>query len=573
MSKTQFIRHFFAVSILLVTVFNVHSQVTIGSVKPPEDFSLLEIVGTKGGLRLPQLTTDQRDALSLNGKDLSKGLTIFNTSTSCVEIWNGDTWLSLCASNSVGDMAINPFPVPATPSEGGSTVEITITPDSECTQTGNFKISIVNGEGASILDDNTSAGTFKVSWTENMSSEPRSAIVRVTDPCGNRKDFTFTQQGVSDMTSNPSPLPIVIGEGGTTEEITIIPDTKCTTTGNFDFNLISGEGATVVNANTANGTFKMQWTPNPNYSTRTAVVRVTDPCGNMKNFVFTQASKPLAMNVTIDGNHRIPLSGTVNLTASIYPATADQAVTWSIETLSAAGMGSVDANGKVSWNTTKYGYITVKATARDGSGVFGTFVVSNCGANLDNGNWLAFMCHNIGVTNEALDPFTPAQAIHGGKYMWGLKAVGCDMQTDQTKFSITDWDKLGTVPTDSDFWNMVTSNPCPNDNWRVPTLDEWDQLLKPENNTITYLPADAWPSGSSNFNHGMNIGSYLFLPAGGSRGPTGALFSRGAEGKYWSSETPGAGNYYCHHLTFKLNAPKTDIYTGASGLSIRCVAK
>ena len=81
------------------------AQVTIGSQTEPHDFSILELSTDKlkGGLRLPQLKTDQRDDISdeWSAKDPSKleGLCIYNTDNKCLEYWGGvdKGWVSMCA--------------------------------------------------------------------------------------------------------------------------------------------------------------------------------------------------------------------------------------------------------------------------------------------------------------------------------------------------------------------------------------------------------------------------------------------------------------------------------------------
>ena len=104
--------------IFLTFVINqyVSGQATVGDLTKPHDFSILELTTNKvkGGLRLPQLTTDQRDALFATTNpdpspaqqlrstmdepdmELAYGLTIFNIDINCVEIWNGTKWISLC---------------------------------------------------------------------------------------------------------------------------------------------------------------------------------------------------------------------------------------------------------------------------------------------------------------------------------------------------------------------------------------------------------------------------------------------------------------------------------------------
>ncbi|WP_343696792.1 hypothetical protein [Flavobacterium sp.] len=79
---------------------NMHAQMTIGGKKEPEAFSVLELLN-KGGLRLPQMSTAERDAFAVQGNDKGSGLTIYNKTTGCVEYWNKTRWVSLCDDTSV----------------------------------------------------------------------------------------------------------------------------------------------------------------------------------------------------------------------------------------------------------------------------------------------------------------------------------------------------------------------------------------------------------------------------------------------------------------------------------------
>ena len=88
-------------ALVLFTGTGLRAQVTIGDDKAPETFSALEIIsnGDKG-LRLPQMTTAERNALTATfgnpANSEAQGLQIFNKSTGCVDTWNGNEWLSLC---------------------------------------------------------------------------------------------------------------------------------------------------------------------------------------------------------------------------------------------------------------------------------------------------------------------------------------------------------------------------------------------------------------------------------------------------------------------------------------------
>jgi hypothetical protein len=81
----------------------VRAQVTIGDSTAPQTFSVLELISNqKTGLRMPQLTTAQRNTMTetpefvSNMDNLAKGLTIYNTTNDCLEFWNGTKWISRC---------------------------------------------------------------------------------------------------------------------------------------------------------------------------------------------------------------------------------------------------------------------------------------------------------------------------------------------------------------------------------------------------------------------------------------------------------------------------------------------
>ena len=99
---------------LLLLVFltgttSAFAQVAIGSQDNPQNFSILELISdtaNPGGLRLPQMTDAQRDAMTAtadfqnekSGKAM--GLTIYNTTIDCVEFWDGTEWVARCEGNS-----------------------------------------------------------------------------------------------------------------------------------------------------------------------------------------------------------------------------------------------------------------------------------------------------------------------------------------------------------------------------------------------------------------------------------------------------------------------------------------
>jgi hypothetical protein len=77
--------------------------VTIGEIKDPEAYSILELVSNgQGGLRMPQLNTEERNDLTteaFESAELAQGLAIFNTDTKCLEFWNGTKWITISQAN------------------------------------------------------------------------------------------------------------------------------------------------------------------------------------------------------------------------------------------------------------------------------------------------------------------------------------------------------------------------------------------------------------------------------------------------------------------------------------------
>lgn len=203
-------KNLFSLWLFLLAVFftsNSSAQVTLGNTngisKTAEAYSALEVISNgKGGLRLPQLTTAQRNTLALAAisdpvkKGLSNGLSIYNTTTNCVEYWNSNRWISLCEGTS--QTTISPQPCTNVAADGTGCDQTFTVADPDCPN-GPFAMAIVAGNEYAMLSDvNANAGTFKVNFNQNDSVTPHSVLVRVTNSCTNQyKDFIFMQNGVT----------------------------------------------------------------------------------------------------------------------------------------------------------------------------------------------------------------------------------------------------------------------------------------------------------------------------------------------------------------------------------------
>ncbi|NDV47925.1 hypothetical protein D0T49_12810 [Paludibacter sp. 221] len=150
-------------------IFSATAQVTIGADKAPETFSALEVVSTTGGLRLPQLTTDQRNKLSVSGKDLAKGLTIYNITTNCTDTWNGTAWISNCGSNVAPQITAQPRAFNWAETKNATAL------------TG------IGGESATISVTATGIAPLTYQWYE-VTANTNAAPIAVTDGTGGDSD-------------------------------------------------------------------------------------------------------------------------------------------------------------------------------------------------------------------------------------------------------------------------------------------------------------------------------------------------------------------------------------------------
>ena len=78
--------------------FTSIAQVGIG-ITTPDASAALDITSTTAGLLPPRMTTVERDLI--NSGAPAEGLTIYNTDTKCLELYNGTDWISVCSGSVV----------------------------------------------------------------------------------------------------------------------------------------------------------------------------------------------------------------------------------------------------------------------------------------------------------------------------------------------------------------------------------------------------------------------------------------------------------------------------------------
>ena len=80
--------------LLIIFSFSAFAQNVGVGTNTPQASAILDVSSTEKGFLPPRMTTAQRNAIA----NKVAGLLIYNTITSCVEMYNGANWISLCSS-------------------------------------------------------------------------------------------------------------------------------------------------------------------------------------------------------------------------------------------------------------------------------------------------------------------------------------------------------------------------------------------------------------------------------------------------------------------------------------------
>ena len=195
-----------------------------------------------------------------------------------------------------------------------------------------------------------------------------------------------------------------------------------------------------------------------------------------------------------------------------------------------------------------------------------------CGAFVSATVFKVFMCHNLGADTSA-DPNVPVQAIHGNYYQWGRSAVVANASA--TSGGISGWN---ITDASNGAWadgNKTANDPCPL-GFRVPTFLQWNYIATSP--TVNFISrTGTWTASATNFGSAIHFGATagaksLTLPAPGFRhDTTGALFSRGSYGFYWSSTE--SGSYGTKLSFYETGVIADDGSYRTYGFSVRCVSE
>jgi uncharacterized protein (TIGR02145 family) len=565
--------------IALMSGATLNAQVTIGKDKSPETFSVLELFsnGTRG-MRLPQLTTTQRDVLMQTQSfidektDKARGLTIFNTTTGCVETWNGNTWISACMDC------------------GGVTFPAL---DSSYALCSNATIS-----------DLTAAIGDNVSWYDEFTNGNKYA----DNTALTSGETYYAELGVGNCKS-AARTPVIATLGNYCSALTVSaykifsPVSVMYTYQYQDLTLYKG----VSDGGDANS-FKWYVKRKGDSSNGTAITDATSAtyrvpsnyCSSNDTLVFTceytnPASTPqIATSTEIEFIHLNPANKFIDINGvDYYWAELDVPTsntlpnycnsTGKLKVL-ATNLGTETANAAdfgdfYQWGRISDGHQTI------GWSYTGTISCTVAFDAATNANQIAKTTGTITYDSnpdDAIEGGTPFMQItdndHKNKFVFGADTWRASGSADRYIWATSAYAK-------------TANDPCPF-GWHVPTIYEWDALATGSSPATVYVSGTSYPTTynswrypSAGFGGNTHVGgvvvtqgndpdgtSRLFLPVVGYRGSSdGKLYDTGSVGFYCSS-TYGNSNY-----TYFLHFTSGSISDGASfkayGFSVRCVAE
>ena len=534
----------------LMTTMNVQAQVTIGDETNPRSYSLLELVTTQkqGGLRLPMLSTTDRDALKITADSTAaNGLLIYNTDIHCLEFWTIDHWSDMCENTpsivftgtggnprKQSDLIDLSLPFPAA---GQTTAPLVPHDNPECSTTPPalaYTVTVKVGADFTYITTVTPAtGAFTIRMDPNPFTYARYAIINVMDNCmGKSQDFILIQAACQP----PAQPSAITGSAWVAKNISDhLGQTyiySVTNVPNVTYNWTVPEGWTIQGAN--------------GYSSITVIPSSIGSHGTISvtpsNGVCS--GPPSTLDVTSGCGAKTINGGWKEF--QCYNLGAAKAVQSMSPAEQAAYATPADEYGFLfQWGRQADGHESRTSPVHTG---FITTFDANGQPTIGNGAGQF-------ITNA---PFSAT--------------------------ATNDWRE----PQSNSLWwvsgKVIANDPCGEPDWRIPTQSEW-QSISNGGGMLTPIPTAGGIGTSGNIIKWNSSGTpgmlftpsgstvpTLFLPAGGERMyDTAALSGVGTNGWYWVSTISGISAGY---LSFSIVNINPNFYlVRAMGYSIRCALK
>jgi hypothetical protein len=479
---------------LMVTliVVSAHAQVGIGT-ETPNASAILDITSTNRGLLLPRMTTAQRNAIA----SPVAGLMIYNTTSNCLNIFNGVVWNEMCGTATQG------------------------------------LIATIDCAGA------THNGTL----TSGSAASSVSSVISYTG--GNGMPYTaqsVASTGVTGLTASLTAGTMASGSGSLTFTITGTPSGS----GTASFAIsVGGQSCTLTRTVFAVGTIA-------SINCAGATSNGTLTSGTAANGV-TSVISYTGGNGGIHSGQTVTSTGVTGLTATLVAgnfASGAGSLTYTITgTPSAVGTASfaISIGGQTCTLTRTVAAPVVLAYC-SGTGNNPTTVVE-----ITSGTGRIWMDRNLGASQAATS--SGDAAAYGDLYQWGRGNDGHQCRNSSTTstlsttnqpghglFILNAFDWMHQSYENNNLWQGVNgiNNPCPS-GFRVPTEAEWA------------AERTNWGGGTS---PAAFFSSILKLTVGGVRADNGSIMLT-TMNWYWSSTVNGYGDPISIEQTFQ---PRSESY-------------
>jgi len=331
----------------------------------------------------------------------------------------------------------------------------------------------------------------------------------------------------------------------------------------------------------------------------------------------------------ISGNNGVT-KGATGLTYSVTPVSGVTTYTWTVPTgwSITAGLGTASITVTAGTTEGHAGTITVSANNGNCTGTSTLAVSVGCPVKTTSGNWLTFMCYNLGA-DDAVKSLTPEEQAayptpadeYGDLYQWGRSKDGHQLRTSESYPTNNTTDESGVVsgsdldgngqvastsaaygkfiknndvttyydwrtPLSNTLWydngKKTVNDPCPT-GWRVPTTVEFQSIVNGSVDAVDFsgsynsVSGNRWQWVSSNpgflVTPSGSASPTLFLPLTGWRSyGNSTLQYQGSNGYYWSSSVTNADTAYSMNFYSSRLYPAST-YLRALGFSIRCVVE
>lgn len=477
MKKTVFISLLFVATI-------AQAQVGIGT-ETPNASAILDVSSTTRGLLFPRMTTTQRDAIA----SPSAGLVIFNTTSSCLNIFTGAIWNELCGTATQGLVAT----LSCTPTDNGTL--------------------IANTAASSV------SSVFSYTGGNNLTHNGQ----------------TVTSTGVTGLTATLASGTMSSAGGTLTYNITGTPSSSGTAS--FAIN-IGGRTCTLSRTVFALGTIAT-------IACGSATNNGTLNSGTAASSVSSVISYTSGNGGTHSGQ-TVTSTGVTGLTATLSSgpfANGSGTLTYNITgTPSAAGTATFAINiGGQTCNLTRTVGAAVLIAYCSGTGNNPTTVVE-----ITSTTGRIWMDRNLGASQVATS--SSDASAYGDLYQWGRGNDGHQCRGSNTTstlsttnqpgnglFILNNFDWMHPSFENNNLWQGVNgiNNPCPS-GFRIATEAEWTS------------ERTSWGGGTTS---AAFYNSVLKLPAGGIRAA--AAVSQIGTIWYWSSTNNVNGDPISIESTFQ----------------------